>query len=230
VGRLAISDEVRALLSTATIQRLLAQREHTELNCVICGGSVPPEAPDIMSVLVRFDLAGGHVAQYAHESCAPSHVDRSDVVVAPNDEHVIYTPALLVRRRVRAALIWEPRRPAFDMSRSEAVAVMAYRDLGFAASDAGLAAIYGPTPAGLVLEGNGAQLLLRSREGPFQDFDDIAAIAPPGWLEAARSERRCLLIVGETLGVERFSEERLDALLADGRAVAAVALTKIART
>ena len=230
MGRVVISDEVRALLSTAAIERLLAQREHTVLTCVICRASVPPEAPDVMSVLLRFDAAGAQVAQYAHESCAPSHVDRSDVVVAPDEERVIYTPALLARRRVRAALVWEPRRPVFDLSRSEAVAVMVYRELGFAASDAGVSAIYGPTPPGLVLEGDGAQLLLRSRREPLQWFDDVAAIAPPGWLEAARSERRCLLVVGETLGVERPSEERLDALLADGRAVAAVALAKIART
>jgi hypothetical protein len=61
-----ISDEVRALLSRAMIERLLAQREHTVLNCVVCGGGVPPEAPDAMSVILRFDVAGALVAQYAH--------------------------------------------------------------------------------------------------------------------------------------------------------------------
>lgn len=204
-------------------------REHTVLNCVVCRETVAPEDPDVMSVILRFDTAGGRVAQYAHAACAPSHVDRSRPVVAPTDEYVIHMPVLLARPRITAVLVWEPRRPGFDMARSEAVAITAYRSLGFAPSDAGLGSIFGPTPAGLVLAGDGRCLVLRNRDKPLQEFNDTGGVSPPGWLETARVQRRCLLVVGETLGLERFSEPRLDALLADGRALAAVALAKIAR-
>ena len=162
------------------------------LNCVICRASVPTEAPDVMSVLLRFDPVGRQVVQFAHEMCAVArgpHRRGRRTGRGARDLHA----SAACKTACRAALVWEPRRPVFDLSRSEAVAVMVYRELGFAASDAGVSAIYGPTPPGLVLEGDGAQLLLRSRREPLQWFDDVAAIAPPGWLEAARSERRCLL-------------------------------------
>lgn len=85
-------------------------------------------------------------------------------------------------------------------------------------------------PAGLVLEGDATKLLLRNRDEWIQEFDDIGELAPPGWLNAPRAQRRCLIVVGEMIGLDRLAPERLDVLLADGRAVAAVALAKISAT
>lgn len=123
MSRLVISDEVRALLPTAVIERLIAQRETTQLTCVVCGRVVQPEAPDPVNAILRFDTAGGPVAQYAHASCAPSHVDRARPVAAFTEERVVYLPIRLRRRHVTAGLIWEPRRMRFDLQRSEDVSV-----------------------------------------------------------------------------------------------------------
>lgn len=114
------------------------------------------------------------------------------------------------------------------MERSEDLSV-AIANLGVAACATGLVSIVGPTPASLVLDGDATKLLLRDRQEPIQEFDDIGDLAPPGWLNAARAKRRCLLVVGEMIGLDRPSQARLDVLLADGRAVAAVTVAKIRR-
>jgi hypothetical protein len=87
--------------------------------------------------------------------------------------------------------------------------------------------VRGPTLKDWVLEGDRDRLVLRRGPKPVEEFDRIAAVAPSGWLTAARGERRCLLVVGETLGLDRPDPERIGALLADGRAVGAIVPAKI---
>lgn len=109
------------------------------------------------------------------------------------------------RRDVSALLVWEPIRASFDMETSEAVSAKVYRELGFKPSQAGIGSTSGPVLGGLVLAVDGTQLRLLHDKVPLQQFDDMAGVEPPGWLDVARRQRRCLLIVGETLGLDRFS-------------------------
>lgn len=53
--------------------------------------------------------------------------------------------------------------------------------------------------------------MLDSPEGVLEQFDGIASTAPDGWFDAARTERRCLLVIGESRGLDRFNPDRVDA-------------------
>ena len=236
---MVISDEVRALLSTAVIERLLALRQHTEVNCSFCGGAVAPEDPTSMSVVVRMEAATGQrVVQFAHPGCSSSRVDEQTLMRGSDAPRTGYMPL----RRVQApvgVLIWEQYRSAVDPAAGVAENVAFYeaaslpppvradQQAGFRPSEDGLARTVGPVLSGWVLRSRGDDLVLDSPRGALQEFEGISSTAPPGWFEAVRSSRRCLLIVGDTLGLERFSPARVSALMADGRAVAAVVLARV---
>jgi hypothetical protein len=229
MSRLSVSDEVRDVLSTAALERAIAQREHTELVCAKCGGTIIPEDPDPASVIVGFvdhDIA---VLRFAHGACAPSHVDREARWAGAMKLAFSYVAMLRVRR-VAAVLVWEPVTVLLDGAGREAGKVATYRSAGFVSSQDGLAETAGPFRKDWMLAGGTDSLVLRRGAEPVEEFDGVGAVAPAGWLDAARGERRCLLVVGETLGLDRPSPERIDALLADGRAVAAVVRAKIARS
>src|SRR3954452_2251234 len=94
---LIISDEVRELMPTAVLARVIAHREHTEVVCSVCGGHVQPDNPAPMSVVVRFDAVSGRpVTQYAHAGCSPSMVDPRPVRLVGNDRLTYLT---LLRQR-----------------------------------------------------------------------------------------------------------------------------------
>jgi len=120
--------------------------------------------------------------------------------------------------------VWERTAVSVDLAQGEDLGVAWYRGQGFQASEAGIATTTGPLLTNVTLAVRGRDLVLESapEHRALEQFDDVVSTAPPGWLAAVRVGGRCLLVVGETLGLERASVARIDALLAGGRAVAAV--------
>ena len=111
------------------------------------------------------------------------------------------------------------------------LARMAVRRRYFAAGDTnpstgpsplGVLGVNGPVLSDWRLEGKGSTLLLCSPKGTLEQFENIKDSAPQGWLQHVADQRRCLLITGDTLGLERPDPERFDVLLQNGQALAAV--------
>lgn len=48
-----MNDEVRDLLGTATLERIIAMRGHTDMGCIVCGGEISPQDREPVSVTVR---------------------------------------------------------------------------------------------------------------------------------------------------------------------------------
>lgn len=63
-------------------------------------------------------------------------------------------------------------------------------------------------------------------ENPFAHLNRLAG---PEWLAYARARRSVLIITASSLGLPDVDPERLDALVRDGKPVAAVAVLKIDR-
>ena len=226
MSRLDVSDEVRALVPAAMIERLIAMRNHTELGCPVCRQPITPEDPMPASVVVRV-AHDPPVIQVTHAHCSPSYADYTTALARPTGNRMIYLP--VVRGRTPSGvLIWEDHELTLDAESEESVDVALYRQYGFRSSEQGVMHTSGPVlPPGWVLRLQGHDLALHAPHGQLELFEDITATAPAGWLDDVRRLRRCLLVVGESLGLERPSVERIDALLADGRALAAVVQAKL---
>ena len=229
MSRLLISDEVHALLSTTVLERILAMREHTTIICNTCGVTITPEDPDIVSVSLDTDPPADRGAlRFAHATCAPSTVTYTTLPDGLRDDFTYYW--LLRRGRIGAVLMWEPVSLALNVDAGQAANVIVYTRQGFAPSQDGIADTNGPVLPGWTLRNEGDDLVLHAPNGPAETFHLAADATDPEralWLKTAKTSRRCLLIVGESLGLERFDADRIGALLADGRAVAAVVLAKI---
>jgi len=218
-GDLIVSDEVREVLSTAGLEtavreRAIAHRQHTHRRCVICAKHIE----DLATVLMCFDDDDHATVYYAHPECSPSRLVRG---IPPSRPRISYQ-AILRSHPIPGVLVWEPIRVSIDLDHPETRNVAAYRERGFQPSEAGLENVAGPELAGWVLYRREGDLVLNSPSGDLEEFSDVTSHAQPRWFEAVAASRRCLLIMGETLGLDRLSETRISALLADGRAVAAV--------
>jgi hypothetical protein len=143
MNRLSISDEVRDTSSIGVIERAIAQREHTELICIECGGAVAPESPEPASVVVGFDDQGTLIERFAHDRCAPSHVDRAAPWTMSTEPRLTYVPILRPGPPGRGPRL-ERNAVVLDSKGTDATAIAAYRSGGFVASDDGIETMDSP--------------------------------------------------------------------------------------
>jgi len=73
--------------------------------------------------------------------------------------------------------------------------------------------------AGLRLEPDGGDLVLRRDEEVVERFYDAAEGAPHGWMEALRASGFALLIVGAHLGLRKPSAGNVQSAIRAGRAL-----------
>ncbi len=94
----------------------------------------------------------------------------------------------------------------------------------------GIACAAAPRLPGWTLRRAEHDLVLESPKGEAERFTlaDDADSEQAAWLDLAQGSGCCLLIVGESLGLDHPDLDRIDALLADSRAVAAIISTDIA--
>jgi hypothetical protein len=229
MARLLVSDEVRALLPTAALERVLAAREHTEIICGTCRLTIAPEDQAVVSVSVAIDRPAERSAVLlAHATCQPSVVHEVTWPADHVDDRFSYWVALRAHP-IPCILIWEPVSLHIDAEAGQALNVSFYTSKGFQASEHGMALSDGPPLPGWVLRSSGKDLVLDSPTEEAERFSGVNDGDPErvAWLQHAKHSRRCLLIVGESLGLDRIDAERIDALLAVGRAVATVVLAEI---
>ena len=163
-GRIDISPEVSAYLLSDQLERAIQVPEHTEIPCFDCGGSVPPESDEALTLVLRWDpLSQNGILSYSHVDCSPSVVRIMDIpraaLAAP---FTAFVTVLLLRDRLPAPLICEKTSPVHVQDeRGESIDpyVKGYRDDGFAPSTKGLARLAKPLmrdwslrPAGVDLQ------------------------------------------------------------------------------
>lgn len=222
---LEISDQVMAYLAPEDLAGLARARQHTELKCFACEGSIPPESKEKTTVsLVSDPIEKVLVARVAHSACAPSEVNVRDMpreaMAITGSGSISYVQAVLRLSGPIAAIFWEPNLSV--MVRDEAGSTIYpyiehYRALGFVSEE-----VF-PTLDGwdfrVVEESN---LVLWQEEEKREQFDAAMQNAPDGWLATVKRTGSCLAVVAVGLGVDRFDLAEFQKAREEGRSVGAV--------
>lgn len=241
-NKLQIADELRTLLPTAIVKHIIATRETTDVVCVMCGRQTPASSPETLNVIVSHDRATDtSIVQFAHQRCAPSGFTNIRVAAGDNELDSACRTAVRAHPTAPAALFFEVWRRAMTDT-GEDLELALYRELGLRPSAAGLTDPNPPetTSLRLVLHGTEAQVEL-TRQGAnlmTRLIGSAPTPASPGavlhtfqladdpslrlWKRTLARASQCLLITGRALGLDHPSLERIDILLKEGEALAAV--------
>jgi hypothetical protein len=239
--RLHIAEGIVEELPAEQLNQIVDTREHTELVCTVCSGKIPPESDETVEVIALLGPARLLIIHYAHEECKASGVYEmeasgeegmtdagdGDPEAPLQGANLIWVPILRPAGVPRAMLLWE----ASAVLRVEG-AEGGQRDPhldhmlahGFVAADGALDVLSGPLTGQWSLRRKGpGQLSLAGPNGPWETFDDVEQAAPKEWTKALEEERRCLVVYGSQLGLERFDVARVnEAIQASQAAVATV--------
>jgi len=170
VSRLQISDQVRALLPTPVVERVIAARQHTDIICPACRITITPKDPAIVSVSVAVDSGSDHMRLVlAHAACQPSIVISAQL---PDGIDWRFSYRMFVRDHASlpCVLVWEPITIAVLPDASSTVNVLVYSRQGFAASPDGVRYTQPPVLRGWMLRNRGEDLVLHSPDGEAEDF------------------------------------------------------------
>lgn len=241
-NKLQIADELRDLLPSAIVKHIIATRETTDVVCGVCGQQTPASSTETLNVIVSHDGATGTpIVQFAHVRCAPSGF--TNLRLAPVDSELESACRTAVRPHptAPAVLVFEVWRRAMTDT-GEDLELALYRQLGLSPSAAGLTDPNPPHARSLqlVLDGTEARVELTRQGAHLINSLVPANVAPasPGaalhnfqltddstlrpWRDTLARTSRCLLITGRALGLDHPSIERIDILLKEAEALAAV--------
>jgi len=241
-NKLRIADELRGLLPTAIVKHIIATRETTDVICGVCGQQTPASSPETLNVIVSHDAAAGTpIVQFAHARCAPSGF--TNLRLAPDDDELQSACRIAVRPHptAPAVLFFEVWRRAMTDTGAD-LELALYRQLGLRPSAAGLADRNPPCARSLrlVLDGTQARVELTRHGAHLMNslLPANTASASPGaalhnfqltdnsalrlWRDTLARTGRCLLLTGRALGLDHPSIERIDILLQEAEALAAV--------
>jgi hypothetical protein len=239
--RLNIAAEILEQLPAEQLNQVVDMREHTELVCTVCHGTIAPESDETVEVIALVGPARLLVIRYAHEECKPSgvyelealpdegieEVGDADAEAPPEGALLTWVPVLRPEGVPRAVLLWEGsaivrvtgeggtlRDPHLDH-------MLAH---GFVAADGALDVLSAPVTSQWSLRAEGPdRLRLVGPDGPLETFDDVQEVAPPGWVQTLDEDGRCLVVYGSQHGLERPDLERINvAIQASQTAVATV--------
>lgn len=200
--RIDIGPEVAAVLRPEEAARLRELRDLELLRCAVCGEWVQPGSSDPASVSISME-DGVAIAQFAHETCAPSRANLSELVVVADAEPlgIVYTQAL--HPDAGAVLLWERKLDirVRGLARGEPCL---YLDAGWwngfheALADEPVRLL-----AGWRLSTDGGDLVL-TRDGDVVEHFQAAAEDQSGrWFDALDASGFCLLLVGARLELTR---------------------------
>ena len=241
-NKLQIADELRGLLPTAIVKHIIATRETTDVVCAVCGRRTPVSSPETLNVIVSHDRATGTpIVQFAHQRCAPSGF--TNIRISPADSELESACRIAVRAHpiAPAVLFFEVWRRAMTDT-GEDLELALYRQLGLSPSAAGLTDPNPPHAHSLKLALDGTEARIELTRQGAQLMNSLipadAAPASPGaalhnfqltanptlrlWQRTLARASPCLLITGRALGLDHPSLERIDILLKEGEALAAV--------
>jgi hypothetical protein len=215
---LDIGPDVARVLRPEESARLHALRDSERLRCAICTQWIDPASGIEVSVSLALEDRAA-IAAFAHTGCSPSQADLAQLVVVAEADPLGIAYAQAMHPDAGPVLIWERKLDVRVRGPGDSEScpyLDAQRYEGFHGA---LAAEPVRLVAGLRLEVDGPDLVLRRGHEPRERFHDGAEAAPPRWMERLMTSGYALLIVGADLELGRPSAEGIQRAIRGDRAL-----------
>jgi hypothetical protein len=203
-GRLDIGPRVAAMLRPEEADVLTALCEQDAVRCAVCGEWIAAESADraTLSLSVEGEEA---VAQFAHDTCAPSQADLAELAAMADadPQGIAFSQAL--HPEAGAVLLWERRLNVRTGAPGDLVTFPYLHAQRFEGFHGALADEPVRLLPGLRLQDDGDDLVLMRGDEVVERFHGALEAPPPGWLEAVGESGFALLIVGASLQLRKPS-------------------------
>lgn len=223
--KLVIDRVVQAVLGPSYVARLADMREHTDVVCMTCQGTIPPEDPVPAAVLVGVSENTVLHVGFAHDACSASQIYDIDAeldLTKLTDVSFVAYPILRAPPIFpRAMIVFELAVTVIDEERGGDRMKQAFIDRGWTPVTDTWDRITAPESEGLIVRRRGDQLVVEDEEGQIVAFSNDRV--PPGWWDVAAAESGCLVLYGAELGLDRIDPDRINSALQASACAAATA-------
>jgi hypothetical protein len=217
-GHLDIDPRVAAVLRPEEADVLTALCEQDAVRCTVCGEWIATSADGGVTLSLSVD-GDEAIAQFAHDTCAPSRADLAELVAMADadPQGIAFSQAL--HPDAGPVLLWE-RRLSVRAGGPGDLARFPYLDAqrvdGFHGA---LADEFVRLLPDLHLKDDGDDLVLMRGHEIVERFHAAVEAAPPGWMEAAHKSGYALLIVGANLRLRNPSADAIQHAIRARRAL-----------
>jgi hypothetical protein len=245
--RLYVADELHDTLPAEAIRDAIATRNTSDVNCMVCRATIPATSDEQANLVVSTGPLAETVIQFAHARCARSGV--TGRLVGPRREPTTIVVIGVRKHPSVPAMLLSEASAQVSVEGVGSLELVGWRELGLRPSPVGVLAAEEPfldtltlslaeTSVAVELTAGGVDRLARKlgvqgaaeraalRAYDVLDTSRFTSEDRTQWRNAIDRTGRCLLIVGDNLGLEYPDLERIDMLLADGKALAGVAPTR----
>jgi hypothetical protein len=228
VDKLIIDPVVQAVLGTAAVAQLFDTREHTEIGCPWCGGSIPPEDPVSTTVVVGATEDRKFLVNFAHESCMSSQIYDLDTNLAFEEPPPVSFTAYPILRAPpappRAVILFELAGTFFcDAGSGEDLNKLSFLRRGWEPVTNSFDRITAARLPGLSVKRRADTIAVDDDKENVELIAFSNSVVPSIWWEAAAAEGAALIVYGSGLGLERFRWTRVHDALQASTCVAAAA-------
>jgi len=228
--RLLVTDDVRALLTDAGLERL-AETAATGWRCLACDADGQPgDGPPAVVVLLHDGAARTAVVKLAHPRCCPPGVIEADSLLPVLATVGMTALAAVIGRR--PVLMTELAAPAFAVDRGERTDLTAGAMLSQGLHL--IAAPWEPAPAApgwLAVMTAARAVRVTGPDG--QPHYDGTLAPPPGWRELVAARRQVELLTGvdglDAIAAGAAAAPALEAAAAAGRLAGATIRARVTR-
>jgi hypothetical protein len=227
VDKLIIDRIVQAVLGPSAVSQLFDMREHTELGCPWCGGSIPPEDPVPTTVVVGTTEDRKFLVNFAHESCMPSQIYDLDTNLAFEEPPPVSFTAYPILRyppaSPRAVILFELAGTFFDAGSGEDLNKLSFLRRGWEPLTDSFDRITAAHLPGLSVRRRADTIAVDDDEENVELIAFSNSVVPAIWWDVAAEEGASLIVYGSGLGLERFRWSRVHDALQASTCVAAAA-------
>jgi hypothetical protein len=227
VDKLIIDPIVQAVLGPAAVAQLFDTREHTELGCPWCGGSITPEDPVPTTVVVGTTEDRKFLVNFAHQSCMPSRIYDLDTSLPLEDLPPVSFTAYPILRAPpaspRAVILFELPGTFVDAGSGEDLNKLSFLRRGWEPVTDSFDRITAAHLPGLSVRRRADAIAVDDDDENAELIAFSNSVVPSIWWEVAAEEGASLIVYGSALGLERFRWSRVDDALQASTCVAAAA-------
>jgi hypothetical protein len=228
VDKLIIDPVVQAVLGPSAVSQLFDMREHTELGCPWCGGSISPEDPVPTTVVVGTTEDRKFLVNFAHESCMPSQIYDLDTNLAFEEPPPVSFTAYPILRyppaSPRAVILFELAGTFFfDAGSGEDLNKLSFLRRGWEPLTDSFDRITAALLPGLSVRRRADMIAVDDDEENVELIAFSNSVVPSIWWDVAAEEGASLIVYGSGLGLERFRWSRVHDALQASTCVAAAA-------
>ena len=227
MDKLIIDPIVQAVLGPAAVAQLFDTREHTELGCPWCGGSITPEDPVPTTVVVGTTDDRKFLVNFAHQSCMPSRIYDLDTSLPLEDLPPVSFTAYPILRAPpaspRAVILFELPGTFFDAGAGEDLNKLSFLRRGWEPVTDSFDRITAAHLSGLSVRRRADTIAVDDDKENVELIAFSNSVVPSIWWEVAADEGASLIVYGSGLGLERFQCSRVHDALQASTCVAAAA-------